>query len=72
MKKGGNASEDVRLCLGKAGFSLKGFTFSGQDPDRTLSIDGKSINVASLKWFPKDDYLTFNSETINFAKQSKG
>ena len=68
----GNASEDIRFCLGKAGFSLKGFTFSGQDPDSTLSIDGKSINVAGLKWFHKDDYLMFNSEAINFAKQVRG
>ena len=68
----GDASEDIRLCLGNAGFSLKGFTFSGQDPDSTLSIDGKSINVAGLKWFPKDDYLIFNSEAINFAKKVRG
>ena len=68
----GNATEELRLCLGKAGFSLKGFTFSGQDLDSTLSIDGKSINVAGLKWFPKDDYLMFNSEAINFAQKVRG
>ena len=65
----GNATEDLRLCLGKAGFSLRGFTFSGEDPDSTLSIDGKSINVA---WFPKDDYIMFNSEAINFAQKVRG
>ena len=56
----------------KTGFSLKCFTFSGQDPDITLSIDGKSINVAGLKWFPKDNYLMFNSEAINFAQKVRG
>lgn len=58
--------------VGKAGFSLKGFTFSGEKPDSTLSVDGKSINVAGLKWFPKDDYLMFNSESINFAQKVRG
>ena len=64
--------EEIRLCLGKAGFALKGFTFSGQNPDSMLSIDGHSINVAGLKWFPKDDYLMFNSESINFAQKIRG
>ena len=50
----------------------EGFTFSGQDPDSTLSINEKSINVAGLKWFLKDDYLVFNSEAINFAQKVMG
>ena len=50
----------------------KVFTFSGQNPDFTLSIDEQSINVAGLKWCPKDDYLMFNSESINFAQKIRG
>ena len=45
----GNATEDLRLCLGKAGFSLKGFTFSGQDPDSTLSIRCRRLEMVSQR-----------------------
>ena len=37
------ATDQVKLGLVEGGFTLKGFTFSGEDPDITLSADGESI-----------------------------
>ena len=36
-----SATDELQLSLGKGGFSLKGFSFSGSDPDTNLSADGK-------------------------------
>lgn len=67
-----NAAEQLQLCLSKGGFSLKGITISGHDPDESLSKDGKSINTAGFKWFPKGDFIMYNVDTLNFAKKIRG
>ena len=66
------AMEELRHCLGKAGFSLKGFTLSGSDPDVKLSADGKSIDVFGMKWFPKDDFLMLNMSDFSFSRKVRG
>ena len=66
------AVAQLNLCTATGGFSLKGFTFSGQDPDKKLSVDGKSITVGGMKWFPKDDYVTLNIGELNFCKKLRG
>ena len=38
-----DASQQLTDCLAKGGFTLKGFTFSGEAPDIKLSKDGESI-----------------------------
>ena len=38
--------DHLGIVVGRAGFSLKGGTFSGQPPSKDLSVDGESINVA--------------------------
>ena len=38
--------DELALVVGKGGFSLKGFPFSGKVPDKQLSSDNESINVA--------------------------
>ena len=43
------------MVLKRGGFSLKGVTRSGKDPPATLTNDGASINVAGMRWFPKED-----------------
>ena len=39
------ATEELMLCLEKGGFTLKGFSCSGKDPNVKLSADNKSISV---------------------------
>ena len=34
--------------------------------------DGKSVSVGGMKWFPIDDYLTFDIGGLNFAKKLRG
>ena len=67
-----NATDELRLCLEKGGFTLKGFTFSGQDPEEELSADGQSVMVGGLKWYPKGDYLMLNIGELNFARKVRG
>ena len=48
------ATDQLKLSLEKGTFTLKGLTFSGEDPDITLSEDEKSLNTGGIKWFSKD------------------
>ena len=76
----GNASEQSRnqttdqlvLALEKGGFSLKGFTFSREDPPSHLSEDGVSVSVAGMKWYSKDDELSLKGPDLNFGKKNRG
>ena len=52
-KEVNETTDQLSIALAKGGFSLKGFTFSGQNPPEHLSDDGKSITVGGLKWYPK-------------------
>ena len=56
----------------KGGFTLKGFTFSGEDPDVNLSGEQKYITVGGLKWDSKEDFLMLNINELNFAKKIRG
>ena len=37
-----------------------------------MSNDGKSINVAGIKWFSKDDTISLDISELNFAKKHRG
>ena len=37
-----------------------------------MSDDGKSINVAGMKWLPKDDAISLDIKNMNFAKKRRG
>ena len=65
-------ADELSLVLRRGGFSLKGFTFSKKDPPENLTEDNKSINVAGMKWFSKEDYLQLDIGELNFAKRCKG
>ena len=66
------ATDQLKRSLEKGGFTLKGFTFSGEDPDDNLSTDGESILVGGVRWFPKEDYLMLNVGKINFSRKIRG
>ena len=53
-------------------FTLKGIIFTGGDPPSVLSIDDSSVNVAGMKWFPKEDLLALDICELNFAKKQHG
>ena len=67
-----NIADQLESVVNNGGFSLKGFTFSGQDPSESLSKDGHSVSVAGLKWHPKDDTLSIDVQELNFAKKHRG
>ena len=41
-------------------------------PPENLSKDGKSVIVGGIKWFPKGDFISINSNELNFAKKIRG
>ena len=69
--QGLSSTEELKLCLEKGGFTLKGFSFSGRDPDIALSVDGEYVMVGGMRWYPKCDYLTINVDKLNFSRKSK-
>ena len=65
-------ADQLELVLNRGGFSLKGVTFSKRDPPNNLSADYCSVNVARMKWFPKEDMVSLDIGEFNFAKKQRG
>ena len=65
-------ADQIELVLNRGGFSLKGVTLNGQDPPTTLTNDEASINVAGMRWFPKENLLSLDINELNFAKKYRG
>ena len=53
-------ADQLELVLNRAGFSLKGITFSKRDPPNNSSTDDCSVMVAGMKWFPKKDMVSLD------------
>ena len=64
-------TDRLPIVLGKGGFSLKGYTFSGSDPPDDLKQQDNSVNVAGMKWFSKTDCVSLKLGEMKFGK-SKG
>ena len=65
-------ADEMEVVLNKGGFSLKGFTFSNQNPPKHLTKDGESIGVGGLIWYSKQDEVSLNVSELNFAKKQRG
>ena len=64
--------DELEIMVERGGFSYKGFTVSGKDPDHKLSEDGVSIKAAGHVWYPKEDTIALNVKKLNFAKKQRG
>ena len=64
-------ADEIQIILSRGGFTLKGFTFSGESPTESLSGDNTSINVAGMKWYPEDDKLELDITKLNFNKKHR-
>ena len=63
-----STTSDLTLVLQRGGFSLKGITFSGFDPPKSLANeDGCSVNIAGIKWFPNEDKISLDTSELNFG-----
>ena len=60
-------ADEMEVVLNKGGFSLKGFTFSNQNPPKHLTKDGESIGVGGLIWYSKQDEVSLNVSELNFC-----
>ena len=67
-----HTADELVIVLMHGGFRLKGFTFAGLDPPKSLTEDGKSIGVAGMKWFSRDDVLSLDVNPLDFSKRIRG
>ena len=65
-------ADELQIVLMHGGFRLKGFTFAGLDPPKSLSEDGQSVGVAGMKWFSRDDELSLDISALDFSKRIRG
>ena len=65
-------ADEMEIMFNRGGFSSKGATISGRDPDPALSADGVSILVAGHRWFSKKDKFGLNIKGLNFARKRRG
>ena len=65
-------ADQLELVLNQGGFTLKGITMSGVEPDDKLSADGDSISIAGLLWQSKNDTISLDIKEMNFAKKVRG
>ena len=65
-------AHEIEIVLSRGGFSLKGFTFSRQKPQESISRDNESMNVAGLKWFLEVDKISLDVTELNFNKKYRG
>ena len=72
VEKALQRANELELMLNRASFTLKGITFTGGDPPSALSTDDSSVNVAGMKWFPKEDLLALDISEISIAKKKRG
>ncbi|XP_066918053.1 uncharacterized protein [Clytia hemisphaerica] len=63
--------QSIDQILSYGGFTLKGFTISGEEPKDSLTADGTTISVAGMKWHPKNDLISFDIN-LDFAKKYRG
>ena len=63
-------NDQIELILNRGGFSLKGVTFSGKDSPATLTNDEASINVAGMRWFPKEDLLSLEISELKILSRN--
>ena len=61
----------MTLVLRRGGFNLKGFTFSGNVPLKSLSGDSESVKVAGIKWVPKSDQIQLDAGELNFTRKNR-
>ena len=71
VEKALQKADELELVLNRSDFTLKGIIFTGGDPPSALSADNSSVNVAGMKWLPKEDLLVLNIGELNFAKKQR-
>ena len=73
LREAEKVMDDLVVVGGRGGFTFKGFTVSGTDPDPSLAKDdGISISVAGHTWYPKEDSFALNVKDLNFARKRRG
>lgn len=51
---------------------MKGVSLSSEDPPESMSDDGLTVNIAGMKWYPKEDMLSLNIGEVVFSKKTRG
>jgi len=62
----------VTECLKRGGFATKFVAHSGEPPPEKATVDGVSVGVLGIKWFPEEDVLGLNYSPMNIEKKVRG
>ena len=65
-------ADEMQLVVESTGFTYKAFTFSGCDPPSVCTTDGKSVRVAGMIWYSKEDLISLSTGDMNFSKKRRG
>ena len=65
-------ADELELVLNRVDFTLNGITFTGGDLPSALLTDDSCVNLAGMKWFPKEDLVALDIGELNFAKKQRG
>ena len=65
-------ADQIAIVSGRGGLRLKNFAFTSVPPDKSISADGISIDVAGMRWNTTTDTLHMKIGMLNFAKKYRG
>ena len=65
-------ADQMVVVAARGGLKLKSFAFSSIPPDRSISSNGITVDVAGMKWNTVTDQLGLKLGMLNFAKRYRG
>ena len=65
-------TDEIQTTLSAGGFSLKGFSMSGERPPEHMSLDLESAMVSGTKWFSEGDFFMIPTKEVNLGKKISG
>ena len=54
------------------GMEVKGWTKTGEDPNKELSTDGVTVSIGGMSWCPKLDFMELKLPGLHFWTNSPG
>ena len=65
-------TDEVDEVFGELGLSTRGWTRSGEPPNQEESLDGVSLDLMGVRWFPETDSIQIKIPKLHFGKRTRG
>ena len=63
---------EVDEVFSELNLSTRGWTHSGEPPNQEESLDGVSLDLMGVRWFPQTDSLQVKIPRLHFGKRTRG